>query len=76
MWQALQTITHYKGKHSRELPSDKRLPDELNNIYARFEAINTETCSNMLLQMTVWSSLSAADVNNTFKQVNIHKAAG
>ena len=30
MWQGLQTITDYKGKHSRKLPSDKSLPDELN----------------------------------------------
>ena len=30
MWQGLQTITDYKGKHSSELPSDTRLPDELN----------------------------------------------
>jgi hypothetical protein len=44
MWQGLQTITDYKGKHSRELPSDTSLPDELNNFYARFEASHTETC--------------------------------
>jgi hypothetical protein len=44
MWQGLQTITDYKGKHSRELPSDTSLPDELNYFYARFEASNTETC--------------------------------
>jgi hypothetical protein len=30
MWQGLQTITDYKGKHSRELPSHMSLPDELN----------------------------------------------
>jgi hypothetical protein len=30
MWQGLQTITDYKGKHSRELPSDTSLPDKLN----------------------------------------------
>ena len=30
MWQSLQTITDYKGKPSRELPSDACLPDELN----------------------------------------------
>ena len=42
-WQSLQTITDYKGKHSRELPSDTSLPDELNNLYARFEASKTET---------------------------------
>ena len=36
MWQGLQTITDYKGKHSHELPSDTRLPDKLNYFYARF----------------------------------------
>ena len=30
IWQGLQTITDYKGKHSRELPSDMSLQDELN----------------------------------------------
>ena len=44
MWQGLQTITDYKGKNSRELPSDTSLPDELNYFNARFEANNTETC--------------------------------
>ena len=34
MWQGLQTITDYKGKHSRKLPSDTGLPDELNHFYA------------------------------------------
>ena len=34
MWQGLQTVTDYKGKHSRVLPSDTSLPDELNNLYA------------------------------------------
>ena len=31
MRQGLQTITDYKGKHSRKLPSDMSLPDELNH---------------------------------------------
>jgi aminoglycoside/choline kinase family phosphotransferase len=44
MWQGLQTITDYKGKHSRELSSDTSLPDKLNYFYARFEANNTEKC--------------------------------
>jgi aminoglycoside/choline kinase family phosphotransferase len=43
MWQGLQTITDYEGKHSRELPSDTSLPDELKYFYARFEENNTET---------------------------------
>ena len=44
LWQGLQTFTDYKGKPSRELPSDASLPDGLNAFCARFEASNTETC--------------------------------
>jgi hypothetical protein len=44
MWQGLKTIMVYKGKPSRELPSDASLPDELNACYARFEASNTKAC--------------------------------
>jgi hypothetical protein len=42
-----------------------------------FEASNTETCmrGSALLEDCV-ITLSAADVSKTFKQVNIHKAAG
>ena len=77
MWQDLQTITDYKRKHSQELSSDTCLPDELNNFYARFEASNTETC--MIASAVSGDcaiTLSAADGSKTFKQVNIHKAAG
>ena len=34
--EGFQTITHDKEKHSRELPSDTSLPDELIHFYARF----------------------------------------
>jgi hypothetical protein len=44
VWQGLKTITDFKGKLSRELPSDASLPDELNAFYAHFEASNTEEC--------------------------------
>ncbi|KAM9404055.1 uncharacterized protein ACWYII_028103 [Salvelinus alpinus] len=75
MWQGMQTITDYKGKHSRELPSDTSIPDELNNFYACFEASNIETC------MRVSAVPDDCDYAlrsrcKTFKQVNIHKAAG
>jgi hypothetical protein len=77
MWQGLQTITDYKGKHSRELPSDTRLPVELNNFYARFEASNTETFTRAsAVPDYCVITFSGADVSKTFKQVNIHKAAG
>ena len=34
-------VTDYKGKHSREFPSDADLPNELNAFYAGFEEYNT-----------------------------------
>ena len=77
MWQGLQTITDYKGKHCRELPNDTSLPDELNYFYARVEANNTETCMRApAVPKDCVTTLSAADVSKTFSQVNIHKAAG
>jgi hypothetical protein len=76
MWHSLQTITDYKGKQSRELPSDTSLPDKLNYFYARFEVNNTKTCMRApaVLEDSV-IMLSVADVSKTFKQVYIHKAA-
>ena len=76
MWQGLQTITDYKGKHSRELPSDTSQQDELNYFYACFEASNIETCMRAsAVPDDCVIMLSIADVSKTFKQVNIHKAA-
>ena len=48
MWQHLQTITDYKGKHSCELPSDKSLTDKLNNFYAHNEANNTSKTKSIV----------------------------
>ena len=77
MWQGLQTITDYKGKHSQELPSWTSQPDELNNFYARFEARNTATCKRAsAVQDDCVITLSAANASKTFKQVNIPRAAG
>ena len=61
----------YKGKHSRELPSDTSLPDELNNFYVCFEASNTEACVRATaVPDDCVILLSAADVSKAFKQVN------
>ena len=77
MWLCLQTITDYKGKHSRELPSDTSLPDELHYFYARFEASNTETCMRASAVPDDWvMMLSAADVSKNLKEGNIPKGAG
>ena len=77
MWQDLKTITDNKGKPRRELSSDMSLPDELNAFYARFEVSNTEVGTRAPAVLDDCAiTLSVADVSNTFKQVNIHKAAG
>ena len=77
MWQGLKTITDYKWKPRRELPSDASLPDVLNAFYARIEASNIEACTRApaVLDDCV-ITLSVADVSKIFKQVNIHKAVG
>ena len=67
MWQGLQTITDYKEKHSRELPSDTSLPDKLNHFYARFEASNTKACMRASAVLDDYViTLSIADVSKTF----------
>jgi hypothetical protein len=77
VWQGLKTITDYKGKHSHKLPSDKSLPDDLNNFYASFEANNTEECMRAsAVPDDCVIMLSIANVSKTLKQVNIHKASG
>ena len=73
-------LANYYGHQretSRELTSDTSLPDELNAFYARFEASNNEACMRApAVPDDCVIKLSVADVNKTFKQVNIHKAAG
>ena len=73
----MQTITGYKGKHSHEQPSDTSLPDEMNYFYAHFEASSTEVCmSASAVPDDSVITVSIADLSKTFKQVNMHKAAG
>jgi hypothetical protein len=77
MSQGLKIIMDFKGKPSHELPSDMSLLNELNAFYARFEASNTEACMRApAVPDKCVITLSVADVSKTFKQVNIHKAAG
>ena len=68
----MQTIIDYKGKHSRKLPSDTRLPDILNHFYARFQACKRAS----VIPDDCVITLSVADVSKTFKQVKIYKTAG
>jgi hypothetical protein len=77
MWQGLQTIRDYTGKPSHELPNDTSLSDVLNSSYTHFEINNTEPCMKApAVPIDCVITLSVANVSNTFKQVNIHKAEG
>jgi hypothetical protein len=51
MWHCLQTITNYKGKPSRELPSDASLPDKLNARQATLK----HGWEHQLFRTSVWS---------------------
>lgn len=42
MWQGLESITGYKGRSWRKIIGSHITPDELNEFYASFEALNTE----------------------------------
>jgi hypothetical protein len=73
----LKTITDYKGKPSHELPCEVNLPNVLNTFFARFDESNTEPyMREPAVPDDCVISLTVADVSKTFKQVNIHKAAG
>ena len=80
MWQGLQTITGYKGKHSHELPSDTSLPDELNHFYALFEASYTEACMRAsavpddcgLLNEALQINILFGDIKKDFIEQNYH----
>ena len=53
------------------------LPGELNDFYASFVASKTEACMRApAVPDDCVITLSIANVSNTLKQVNIHKAAG
>jgi hypothetical protein len=70
-------VQHYKGKPSRELPSDVSQPEDLNAFYAHYEASNSEPCMKepaVTVDCVIMRSI--ADMSRTFKRVNIHKAAG
>ena len=63
----MKNINDYKETPSGELPNDASLPDELNAIYARFEASNTEACmSAPAVPDDCVIMLSVADVSKTF----------
>ena len=69
------TVNHgLQTKTSPVADHDVLLPDKLNNFFARFED-NTVPLTRPATK-TCGLSFTAANVSNTFKQVNPRKAAG
>jgi hypothetical protein len=67
----------WQGSTAKSCPVKQAFPDELNYFYARFEANNTETCMRApAVPEDCVIMLPPANVSKTFRQVNIHKAAG
>ncbi len=79
MWQGINNITGFKGNKPATVNIAVSLPDELNNCYACFEADNTahtESAPAYAAEEVSPLSISVADVTQSFKRVNIHKAVG
>ncbi len=79
MWQGINNIMDCKGNKPATVNIAASLPDELNHLYARFEAHNTahtESAPAAVAEEASAISISVADVTRSFKRVNIHKAVG
>ncbi|KAI4899947.1 hypothetical protein NFI96_008147, partial [Prochilodus magdalenae] len=86
MWQGLKQLTDYQNKHRREINFHTALTDELNDFYARFEALNTEPSKRVLVSdMVVLVSddsqepvltVSSVDVRKILSRVKPRKEAG
>ncbi len=79
MWQGINNITDFKGNKPATVNIATSLPDELNHFYARFEAHNTahtESAPVAVAEEASALSISVADVTQSFRWVNIHKAVG
>ncbi len=79
MWQGINNITGFIGNKPANVNITPSLPDELNTVYARFEAYNTthtESAHTAAAEEVSPLSISVMDVTRSFKRVNIRKAVG
>ncbi|KAK3536320.1 hypothetical protein QTP86_002945 [Hemibagrus guttatus] len=79
MWQGLQHITEYRQRSQGDITPKITLPDELNEIYACFEAPNTgqrhkTLASEGILDTTL--TVSSAEVRMALRKTIPWKAAG
>ncbi|XP_065820874.1 uncharacterized protein [Labrus bergylta] len=76
MWQGIQVITDYKATPPL-CDNNISFPNDLNNYFARFEALNTTPARKSIPHSDEQPiSPDAADVRRTLRRVNTRKAAG
>ena len=77
MWKGIQAATNYRTTMTTPDTRDATLPDRLNNFYARFDRLNTDTPSKAPCDsMDTAFQITHAQVLRALKQVNPHKAMG
>jgi hypothetical protein len=77
MWKGIQAATNYRTTMTTPDTRDATLPDRLNNFYARFDRLNTDTPSKAPCDsMDTAFQVTHAQVLRALKQVNPHKAMG
>ncbi|KAI4883718.1 hypothetical protein NFI96_007205 [Prochilodus magdalenae] len=79
MWQGLRHITDYQQRSREVTTSHTTLPDELNEFYARFEALNPDTQRGVMAEGSTQNSslaVTSVEVCKTLKKINPRKAAG
>ena len=74
MWKGIQAATNYRTTMTTPDTRDATLPDSLNNFYARFDRLNTDTPSKAPCDsMDTAFQITHAQVLRALKQVKPHK---
>ncbi|KAI4889071.1 hypothetical protein NFI96_016104, partial [Prochilodus magdalenae] len=79
MWQGLRHITDYQQGSREVTPSHTTLPDQLNEFYARFEALNPDRRRGVMAEGSTQNSslaVTSVEVCKALKRINPRKAAG
>ncbi|KAI4900481.1 hypothetical protein NFI96_003966 [Prochilodus magdalenae] len=76
MWQGLRHITDYQQRSREVTTSHTTLPDQLNEFYARFEALNPDRQRGVMAEGSTQNSSLAVTLVEVCKRINPRKAAG
>ncbi|KAI4885591.1 hypothetical protein NFI96_030073, partial [Prochilodus magdalenae] len=79
MWQGLRHITDYQQRSREVTTSHTTLPDELNEFYARFDALNPDRQRGVMAEGNTQNSslaVTSVEVCKALKRINPRKAAG